>query len=121
MELTSGGSSDSTSLYWPRVRMQSIDKPLYHDKGTMIRTLQYKYVHRATEPSEFYDLGSDPREQRNLLLPKYRQDLDATMLAEIARLREQLLTWYQDTCDVVPREEDQREDPRMSLLLRTSY
>jgi len=90
------------SLYFPRVGLQQIENPLYHGKATMIRTMDYKYVKRMSEEDEFYDLSDDKDEQKNQINnPKYRN--------QILELKEQLLSWYQKTCDIVPFEVDKRE------------
>jgi arylsulfatase A-like enzyme len=58
-----------------------------------IRTEQYKYVFRAHEMDEFYDLEQDSEEMTNLIgHPEYRE--------EILKMRQRLLDWaklYQDT------------------------
>ena len=87
-------------LYWPRAQMQKSESGS-HSKAAMCRTRDYKYVRRLYELDELYDLREDPGEMRNLIdEPAY-----ASVLAQ---LRERLLTWYQETCDVVPRETDVR-------------
>ena len=67
----------------------------------MCRTERLKYVRRAYELDELYDLVNDPGETRNLIGdPAYRGD-------EI-ELKERLLAWYMATCDVVPFKTDRR-------------
>ena len=71
----------------------------------MCRTKTHKYVKRLYEQDELYDLVNDPAEQYNLINdPAY-----ASILID---LKERMLTWYMETCDVVPRETDQRRDIR---------
>ena len=67
----------------------------------MCRTKDFKYVRRLHERDEFYDLRDDPGEVSN------RID-DPACAAEVARLADRLLTWYQETADMVPRETDRR-------------
>ena len=67
----------------------------------MCRTDRFKYVLRAFETDELYDLLEDPGETRNLIHdPAYRE--------EVLCLKERMLAWYMETCDVVPLETDQR-------------
>ena len=54
---------------------------------------------------EFYDLAEDPGETRNLIGDRRYGD-------EIIRLKERMLTWYMETCDVVPLETDRRNFER---------
>ena len=89
------------SLYWPRLVLQQQDAGPEHTRATMLRTHQYKYVRRLYESDELYDLGSDPGETRNRIA-------DPALAGVLAGLKEQMLTWYQDTCDVVPHDADRR-------------
>lgn len=85
--------------YWPR-RMAQMDDQA-HAKGTMIRTSKSKYIFRHEDQDEFYDLDLDPYEEKNLIdSPAYA--------GEIAKLRLDLLGWFQDTCDIVPFDHDAR-------------
>lgn len=91
----------TTSLYYPRVRVQTSDEEDRHTKATMVRTRRYKYVRRFYESDELYDLDTDPGEERNRI--------DDRELADVLLdLKERMLTWYQETCDVVPFELDKR-------------
>ncbi len=99
MELES--DQDSRGLYSPRLRLQATDEAPYHGKATMCRTDRYKYVHRLYEPDELYDLAHDPQELHNVAG-------DAVYGPVLESLRERLLTWYQETCDIVPRATDRR-------------
>jgi arylsulfatase A-like enzyme len=67
----------------------------------MCRTRDFKYVRRLYEADELYDLRADPGEQRNVAG-------DPSYAAALAQLKERLLTWYQETADVVPFETDRR-------------
>lgn len=102
MELESTGrfAQPEISQYWPRLRMQQSDGPA-HTKAAMCRTHDYKYVRRLYETDELYDLRADPREVENRI--------DDPALAGVrVELSDRLLTWYQETSDVVPLDPDQR-------------
>ncbi len=91
---------DSKGLYYPRQFLQASDE-MYNGKATMCRSERYKYVKRLYEKDEFYDLEKDPNERVNEIdNPGYEN--------EIAKMRAELLEFYQDTCDVVPFEKDGR-------------
>lgn len=99
-EKESPAYDDPSVLYWPRAQMQKSESGA-HSKAAMCRTQTHKYVRRLYEQDELYDLRADPGELRNLIdEPEYAPAL--------AQLRDRLLTWYQETCDVVPRETDVR-------------
>jgi hypothetical protein len=88
-------------LYWPRVGLQITDDGPYHGKATMCRTKEFKYVKRIYEKDELYDLKADPGEVNNIIDdPDYKEVL--------LNLKERMLTWYMETCDVVPYETDRR-------------
>lgn len=98
MEWESPGGEDF--LYWPRLSLQRGEGP-EHTKATMIRTQDYKYVHRLYESDELYDLRNDPAEQYN------RID-DPASAAVRSELKERLLQFYLETSDVVPHRPDRR-------------
>jgi len=98
MELESNQSPEG--LYWPRLSLQAREGP-EHTKAAMIRTRRYKYVRRLYETDELYDLRSDPGEEHN------RID-DPALAGVLAELKERMLTWYMETCDVVPKTTDLR-------------
>lgn len=100
MELESTSSQRPAGLYYPRVNLQTSEGP-EHTKATMCRTKEYKYVRRLYEQDELYDLRSDPRELVNRIE-------DPSLAPELAKLRDRLLTHYQETCDVVPFATDKR-------------
>lgn len=95
-------SQPSRGLYYPRIKLQIEDHEIpYHTKATMCRTRDCKYIHRLYEQDELYDLRNDPGEVHNKTDdPEYREIRNS--------LRERMLDWYQETCDVVPRKEDKR-------------
>jgi len=100
MELDSGSSDNENGLYWPRVNLQRSEGP-EHTKAVMIRTEKYKYVRRFYEKDELYDLGADPSELHNRIE-------DQTLSNVLSELKERLLTFYLETCDVVPLKTDRR-------------
>jgi arylsulfatase A-like enzyme len=99
-ESTSG--MGGLGLYSPRIEQQLREGDVFpHSKATMCRDGQFKYVRRAYETDEFYDLGSDPGETTNLIN-------EPSSARSIDRLKERMLAWYMETCDVVPLASDQR-------------
>jgi len=99
-ESTSG--TGGLGLYSPRIDQQLREDDVFpHSKATMCRDGQFKYVRRAYETDEFYDLGSDPGETTNLIN-------EPSSARSIDRLKERMLAWYMETCDVVPLASDQR-------------
>jgi arylsulfatase A-like enzyme len=100
MELESTSSQNPAGLYYPRLAQQRSEGP-EHTKAVMCRTREFKYVRRLYEPDELYDLRDDPAELHNRI--------DDPALADVlARLKERLLTFYLETCDVVPHDTDER-------------
>ncbi len=95
---TDGGHSPS-NLYWARTSVQ--ERMPEHTKAVMIRDDKFKYVYRLYEKDEFYDLSIDPYEKDN------RID-DSQYVDEIERLKHNLLDYYVETCDVVPKKRDER-------------
>jgi arylsulfatase A-like enzyme len=100
MELESTSSQDPAGLYYPRLAQQRSEGP-EHTKAVMCRTREFKYVRRLYEPDELYDLRDDPAELHN------RID-DPALAGVLAQLKERLLTFYLETCDVVPHDTDER-------------
>jgi arylsulfatase A-like enzyme len=101
MELESDiGANEMLSLYWPRLILQRQEGP-EHTKAIMCRTQQFKYVRRLYESDELYDLQADPSEQVNRIG-------DTSLAGVLAQMKERLLTFYLETCDVVPFETDRR-------------
>jgi arylsulfatase A-like enzyme len=98
MELESRQTPDG--LYWPRVGLQSSEGP-EHTKATMCRTREYKYVRRLYEEDELYDLAEDPGELTNRIG-------DPALSGVLAEMKERMLAFYQETCDVVPFDPDRR-------------
>lgn len=100
MELESASSQQPGGLYWPRVGLQSSEGP-EHTKAIMCRTPDFKYVRRFYEKDELYDLRKDSHELHNVIDDPSHADT-------LAKLKERLLTHYQETCDVVPHHADSR-------------
>lgn len=95
-------SQTERGLYYPRLKLQIQDYDIpYHTKATMCRTAEFKYIRRLYEQDELYDLRNDPSETANVINdPAY---------SKICReMSDYLLDWYQETCDVVPRQTDRR-------------
>ncbi|MCG8502042.1 MAG: sulfatase-like hydrolase/transferase [Firmicutes bacterium] len=100
MEKESKGNKGPEMIYWPRMSLQGSKGP-EHTKATMVRTKEYKYVMRLYESDELYDLQKDPMELDN------RID-DPTMKDALSQMKERLLKFYMETCDVVPHTMDKR-------------
>ena len=101
MELESTSALTPKGLYWPRVGLQTTDDGPYHGKAVMCRTKDFKYIRRLYEKDELYDLTKDPEELNNAI----DDDIYADVLST---LKERMLTWYVETCDVVPFDTDRR-------------
>lgn len=88
-----------SSDYWPKQEAQT--NSLAHAKGTMIRNHHFKYIKRANGQDEFYNMVEDPKEEDNEIdNPLYKD--------EIMKMKDEMLSWYQETCDIVPRAVDNR-------------
>jgi arylsulfatase A-like enzyme len=98
MELES--NSTPTGLYEPRLMWQRQEGP-EHTKAVMLRTRQYKYVHRLYETDELYDLQRDPGELVNRIH-------DPTLAGILAQLKDRMLRFHLETADAVPLEPDTR-------------
>ena len=91
------------SLYYPRVNLQTKeDSILMHTKATMCRNKKFKYIKRAYEKDELYNLIDDPAEINNIID-------DEQYASQLKNLKEKMLSWYQETCDVVPLKSDERD------------
>ena len=88
-----------TSDYWAKMNAEADD--FAHEKGTMIFDGRYKYVMRLSGTDEFYDLKEDPKELINQIGSERYAN-------EVLRLKLEMLKWYQETCDAVPRAFDSR-------------
>ena len=101
MERESVSAAAPNGLYSPRIRLQITDDGPYHTKAAMCRTKTHKYIKRLYERDELYDLVADPLEEINLVD-------DPVCRHVLIELKERLLRWYMETCDVVPRKTDKR-------------
>lgn len=101
MEKESKSALTQDGLYWPRVSLQVTDDRPYHGKAVMCRTKDFKYVKRLYEDDELYDLNKDPEELFNVI-----DDSDYEEI--LINMKEKMLIWYLETCDVVPFETDWR-------------
>lgn len=109
---TGGGPSPRPEmLYYPRQSLQCSDEFIYNGKAVMCRTKRYKYIRRLYEPDELYDLENDPQELNNLAHNSDYREISMKM-------KEKLLNFYLDTCDVVPFQKDQRFDKSMQEMMR---
>lgn len=98
-ERASPSFGDPGGLYHPRIEAQQ--RIPEHTRAAMCRTRRFKYVRRFYEPDEFYDLEQDPGERDNRAGDPARE-------SEIRALRDRMLNWYMETCDVVPWDLDER-------------
>lgn len=75
-------------LYYPRVSLQGKeDEILMHTKATMCRTKDFKYIKRAYEKDELYNLQNNPGEINNIIdEPQYKEELE--------KLKNKMLSWY---------------------------
>jgi arylsulfatase A-like enzyme len=99
--MESNSQQTKKDLYWPRSSLQGSDAGPEHMKAVMIRTREFKYVKRLYEEDELYDLRSDPAEQVNRIH-------DRSLSNELAVLKENLLNFFVETCDVVPYDTNKR-------------
>lgn len=84
--------------YAPRQLLQAKEDGT-HTKATMIRNDKYKYIMRLYEKDEFYVLSEG--ESVNRIDDEQYKDV-------IQELRNEMLNWYQKTCDSVPTKYDDR-------------
>ena len=101
-----GGVAEE-NIYYPKISLQASEN-MEAMKATMIRSKKYKFIRRLYEDDEFYDMENDPAQLHNLI---HEQEYST----EIAAMRENMLTWYQETCDVVPFKRDSRIPEHVAL------
>ncbi len=81
-------------------------------KPPKMTDVHYKFVQHLGGNHELYDLDNDPRELENLYVTKAMDKdgifEDDTLRRVAARMQTELLRWYQETCDVVPKKYDNR-------------
>lgn len=93
------GYVDEGGEYWPKQYAQT--NSTAHAKGTMIRDKRFKYIKRSNGYDEFYDMEKDIKEENNEIdNPLYKE--------EIIRMKDLMLSFYQNTCDIVPRKINNR-------------
>jgi choline-sulfatase len=92
--------ADTDATYYPKGLLQQ-EQPQSSVRCTMIRTLDYKLVHRPEDVSELYHLKIDPLELHNV----HGQSEYADVQRELER---RLLDWYMHTSDAVPYSRDLR-------------
>ena len=92
-------------IYAPRLLLQSKEDGT-HTKAAMVRSKEYKYVMRLYEKDEFYVLADGERINRID---------DENYQPVIQKMKEELLVWYMKTCDIVPREFDERFTPEFMV------
>jgi hypothetical protein len=85
-------------IYAPRLLLQSKEDGT-HTKAAMIRSEDYKYVLRLYEKDEFYVLSEG--ESINRIDDEQYQPV-------IEKMQKELLLWYMKTCDIVPKDYDER-------------
>lgn len=88
------------SPYYPRLSEQCKEGP-EHTKATMIRMGNLKYIKRLYEKDELYDLDKDPQELNNIID-------DINYKEALIDMKERMLTFYQETGDIVPNRRDKR-------------
>ena len=106
MELESTAYQTPQGLYWPRLSLQRSEGPEL-GKAVMCRTKEFKYVRRLYETDELYDLRADPAELHNRI-DDANAGRSSSLANVLAQLKGRLLTFYLETCDVVPHDADLR-------------
>ena len=96
--------------YWAKKTAQLDDEA--HVKGTMVTDGHFKFVQRLNGKHELYCLDQDPYEEKNLYETEEKDAegmfTDPALRKVMERMQAELLRWYQETCDVVPRAYDSR-------------
>lgn len=94
------GDSDPDFIYYEKGRIQT-DNPDSVCKASMVRTRKWRYIRRAADTDELYDMENDPAELENLVdRPEH-----AGVRHELER---RLVQRYLETADVVPYDKDPR-------------
>lgn len=107
--------------YWAKKTAQLDGEA--HIKGTMVTDGHYKLVQRLNGEHELYCLDEDPYEKKNLYVTESKQ-ADGTfenpaLQQVMQKMQTELLRWYQETCDVVPKTYDNRfSEERMWGMVR---
>ena len=78
----------------------------------MVTDGHYKFVQHLNGEHELYCLDDDPQELNNLYATKPKNAdgtfKDGVLQGVMWRMQTELLRWYQETCDVVPKKYDNR-------------
>lgn len=78
----------------------------------MVTDGHFKFVQRLNGKHELYCLDQDPYEEKNLYETEEKDAkgmfTDPALRKVMERMQAELLRWYQETCDVVPRAYDSR-------------
>lgn len=107
--------------YWAKKTAQLDDEA--HRKTTMVTDGHYKFVQHLNGEHELYCLDDDPQELNNLYATKPKNAdgafKDGALQGVTWRMQTELLRWYQETCDVVPKKYDNRfSEERIWATLR---
>lgn len=107
--------------YWAKKTAQLDDEA--HCKTTMVTDGHYKFVQHLNGEHELYCLDDDPQELNNLYATKPKNAdgtfKDGVLQGVMWRMQTELLRWYQETCDVVPKKYDNRfSEERIWAILR---
>ncbi len=96
--------------YWAK-KTAELDSEA-HEKTTMVTDGHYKFVQHLSGEHELYCLDDDARELKNLYVTEERNAdgtfTDGALQGVVWRIQAELLRWYQETCDVVPKAYDSR-------------
>ncbi len=96
--------------YWAK-KTAELDSEA-HEKTTMVTDGHYKFVQHLSGEHELYCLDDDARELKNLYVTEERNAdgtfTDGALQGVVWRMQAELLRWYQETCDVVPKAYDSR-------------
>lgn len=96
-----------TDDYYAKKQAQLDDDA--HEKATMIRDGEWKYIYRSSGACELYHMTEDPYELTNLYITVDPTSVQGQEIRKIEVLmQEKLLSWYQTTCDIVPKKMDTR-------------
>lgn len=96
--------TDPTSIYYPKEHLET-SRPETITRVAMIRTPDYKLIHRPQGQSELYVYADDPNELNN----RFGESRFASLQAE---LQSRLLSWYVNTTGIAPKDRDQRGFPQ---------
>ena len=82
-------------IYYPKMLIQQESQECVC-RGTMMRKKNWKLIVRTNGENELYNLEVDAKEEKNLYYnPNYKNI--------VCEMKNQMLDWYLQTSDVVPR------------------